>query len=246
MDSSTELDFIDKQINNIKNNTEYQRLLTSNRDIKNGQRLKAFSLQLQTLNFRRAKIVSGESVSNRTSNGRIKKSLRKPAAPEPKEQKQTEIKKSTPLAPTNIKKSITPPVVAPAVKIVPKGRTKPIAKISTLNRTIVRDTEPVPTEPENKELLIKPVRTSIKSAKIPISKLPAFHAARKAKTVRQLGIEQQKQTISSMNPQPSRGRDNIEIQESINIYGNSHEEHDELDELDNLENMEEYNEEELS
>lgn len=75
MENQSDIDKIEMQITAIKSNSEYQRLLTSQRGLKDDQRLKAYTLKLQTLMLKKNKI----SVDNKyTPNIRNMRSIRKP------------------------------------------------------------------------------------------------------------------------------------------------------------------------
>jgi hypothetical protein len=202
MDPLAELEYIENQIVIIKNNSEYQRLLTSHRGIKDDQRFKAYTLQLQTLGLKKDKLAINKN-SKYTPNGRIVQSIRKPTVSTttihtaPK----SEINVAAPPPINHLKKTVHQGLVNTKSPI-PKGRTKPKGPaedveeeavpelpktVSTAGRTIVRVIEepPIPEEP-----MIKPTRTSIKPGKVPVSKVAEIKAAQKAKTHRKLGSSQ--------------------------------------------------------
>lgn len=81
MDTQAELEIIDKQIIDIKNNLEYQRLLTTHRGVMDDQRFKAYTLQLQTLEIRKTKLTSTKDKVVYVPNQRVFKATTKPIAP---------------------------------------------------------------------------------------------------------------------------------------------------------------------
>lgn len=192
-----ELELLDKQIETIKNNPEYQRLLISQRGLKDDQRFKAYTLKLNTLLLKRDKIPV-EKENNYNPNGRIIKSLKKPETIERlpelnhpiSEPKQTEnflgnnlsIRDSIQRTIRGYKKPAPKPGVTKATENVPLKR----SIIPRTIRTEVSFIVPKP-EPEPAELMIKASRTSIKPEFVPVSKLPEIKAAKLLKTYRRLG-----------------------------------------------------------
>lgn len=71
-------------------------------------------------------------------------------------------------------------------------------------------------EKEQSELMIKPVRTSIKKEKIPISKLQEFHSTRKAKTiVKPADEEVKRRTVNSIKKSKKASEPEPEIEDLI-------------------------------
>lgn len=77
MNNKRELETIDKQIKDIKENSEYKRLSVHRKGIKDDQRFKNFQLQLDTLSLKRDQLI-GYAASRYSSNGRIIGNTTKP------------------------------------------------------------------------------------------------------------------------------------------------------------------------
>ena len=181
MEQQKEIDLLDKQILNIKNNSEYQRLLTSARGIRDDQRFKAYTLQLQTLTLKKGKILAMKN--SQSNNARLTRSLTKPLAqkgdPAPKKEEGVEVKPEAPkAAPGTLKKAVAQSFTkqsAPRGKLkvnmglnlkvkssrspVPTPvQTKPP---STASRTIKRVSEPTPKRFEGESAKTTPVKRSV-------------------------------------------------------------------------------------
>ena len=110
--AETELLSIDRKIQNIRNNQEYQRLLTSQRGLHDNQRFQTYNLELQTLELQKAKL--GSKVIN-TSSSRFVKIPLKPVLTGPMSQPPTDNKRV--LQRTQLRNSaILVPTASPPVK----------------------------------------------------------------------------------------------------------------------------------
>lgn len=178
MDNQVELENIEKQILSIKSNSEYLRLLTAHRGLRDDQRFKAYTLRLTTLGMKRDKL-------SMEKNNQFASKLTKP------------LKRVTVERTINIQPKPEPSVQAPSNhlrKIVheslvniptPRGKVKakPASKFSTASRTITRPIDQDQKSQESQELMIKPTRTSIKPDKVPVSKLTEIKARSRARTL---------------------------------------------------------------
>lgn len=259
MDPQKNIENIEKQILAIKNNSDYQRLLTTSKGLKDDQRFRAYSLQLQTLILKRDKILFGKNTY--PNNGKIQHTaLKSPSGVKANQQKEFSSSaispqrprlsaslrprdkprvqaRAQPKTPTNqIKKNVHQALIGhpvprrrsklravtqkePEVEVESKATLK---KISTGGRTMNREEEKVPEKaPDPIEPMVKPVRTSIKLRKVPISKLSTMKTPARARTIKKPVLEslpEVKPEISSKNKKPKvTSLDNIEDLDSIDI-----------------------------
>lgn len=127
MASEQEIKNIDNQILLIKNNSEYKRLTTSHRGPQDDQRLKVYTLQLQTLELKKNNLLQNKISSSSTpvSRGRSD-SIKKPvpivrsSAPQPQAPQPAVIRQDN-----KIVKKVVQDLVAP---LTTKPRLKPVAK----------------------------------------------------------------------------------------------------------------------